>query len=720
MRQRIGVFSRGIQRIPTLESLLDAEIIPHSWRGFSQPLDAIAGWGAKPNTARARDYAARHGLPYLALEDGFIRSHGTGDRFPPLALVVDDEGIYYDSTRPSALETLLTSNTDVLADGIGEQAARAQALLLQHRLSKYNQAQADFAPDTQTGTNPGTHSGIKPDTKPGTQADPQAPRILIVDQTFGDMSVQLGGATADSFAAMVAAARAEHPHATLYIKTHPEVRSGRKRGYLSQLQDDAHTRLLREPYNPHALIAAMDQVYVVSSTLGFEALLAGKPVTVFGQPWYAGWGATDDRQPAFPRRTRQRTVLELFAAAYLHYSRYLNPFSHQRGSLFDVIDWLLLQREGVARLPKRVIAVGMRRWKAAHLKPILAMAPEAVCFVRDPRALAKQAFQPGDGLVHWGRDAPAGLNEGSSPADLTDATERQPVPVYRIEDGFYRSVGLGSDLIRPRSLVLDRQGLYFDPRGTSDLETLLNTTRFTAADCQRAARIRQSIVNQGLTKYNLEQPEKLSWPAGGRPIILVPGQVEDDASIRYGCDQVRTNLDLLKSARAAQPEAFIVYKPHPDVLSGNRRGRLVIKAARQYADQVEPQASPVACLAAADAVHTLTSLTGFEALLRDKPVTVYGRPFYAGWGLTEDRLPIPRRTRRLTRDELIAGVLLHYAFYWDWTLQGFTTCEAVLDQLVAERDQRHAAGRLQELGIGWWRRQGRKLRVLWQTARTEL
>ncbi|WP_242513145.1 hypothetical protein [Halochromatium salexigens] len=434
MPQRIGIFSRGIQRIPTLESLLDAEIIPHTWRGFRQPLDAIAGWGAKPNTARARDYAARHRLPYLALEDGFIRSHGTGDRFPPLALVVDDEGIYYDSTRPSALETLLASNTDVLADDIGEQAARAQALLLQHRLSKYNQAQTDFAPETA------------------------APRILIVDQTFGDMSVQLGGATADSFAAMVAAARAEHPHATLYIKTHPEVRSGRKRGYLSQLQEDARTRLLREPYNPHALIAAMDQVYVVSSTLGFEALLAGKPVTVFGQPWYAGWGATDDRQPAFPRRSRQRSVLELFAAAYLHYSRYLNPFSHQRGSLFEVIDWLLLQREGVARLPKRVIAVGMRRWKAAHLKPILAMAPEAVCFVRDPRALAKQAFQPGDGLVHWGRDAPAGLNERSSlaspanaanaacltdpanlidsidsasPAERTDATEPQPVPVYQ-------------------------------------------------------------------------------------------------------------------------------------------------------------------------------------------------------------------------------------------------------------------------------------------------
>lgn len=598
MRQRIGIFSRGILRLPALDALLDAEIIPHTWRGFGQPVDAIAGWGAKPNTARARRYAARHGLPYLALEDGFIRSHGTGERFPPLALVVDDQGIYYDSTRPSALETLLASDTDVLADGSGEQAHAARDQLLGHGLSKYNQAQDGFVPAA---------------------SDPAGPRILLVDQTAGDMSVQLGGADASTFAAMVAAARAEHPHATLYIKTHPEVSSGRKRGYLSHLQDDAHTRLLRKPVQPYALIKAMDQVYVVSSTLGFEALLAGKPVTVFGQPWYAGWGVTDDRPADFPRRTRQRSVLELFAAAYLHYSRYLNPFTHQRGTLFDVIDWLLLQRAGVARLPQRAIGVSFRRWKAAHLKPILGMAPHGVRFV--PVHQAAAALAPsvstgtgtgtgkGSGFIHWGRDAPRGLDEFAKTNQL---------PLYRLEDGFYRSVGLGSDLIRPRSLVLDARGLYFDPRSPSDLEILLNTAEFSAAECQRAHAVRRQIVEQGLTKYNLERCEPLTWPSDGRWIILVPGQVEDDASIRYGCEQVRTNLELLRSVRAAHPEAFIVYRPHPDVLSGNRRGQVTIKAARRYADWIQHHGSPIACLDAADTVHTMTSLTGFEALLRNK------------------------------------------------------------------------------------------------------
>ena len=63
-------------------------------------------------------------------------------------------------------------------------------------------------------------------------------------------------------------------------------------------------------------------------------------------------------------------------------------------------------------------------------------------------------------------------------------------------------------------------------------------------------------------------------------------------------------------------------------------------------------------LALVGEVHTLTSLTGFEALLRGKPVFTYGQPFYAGWGLTEDRDPPPRRGRPLSLDALVAGALV--------------------------------------------------------------
>ena len=197
-------------------------------------------------------------------------------------------------------------------------------------------------------------------------------------------------------------------------------------------------------------------------------------------------------------------------------------------------------------------------------------------------------------------------------------------------------------------------------------------------------------------------------------MVLVPGQVEDDASIRFGCDTVQgvhTNLGLLQAARAQFPDAFIVFKPHPDVTSGNRVGRVALAVARQWADHVEVQASVVSCIEACDVVVTMTSLTGFDALLRGKQVVVHGRPFYAGWGLTQDVLPVPRRERSLTLDELVAGALLHYPLYWDPVLKGYTTCEAVLRQLLAQRKALAASGQLQRLRVGWLRRQWRKLQV---------
>lgn len=320
---RVGVHSRGILALPWLGRFLQAE--PVALRRWlpSPParLAAVAGWGLRPTTRAVRELARRHRLPYLALEDGFLRSFGTGDRFPPLALVLDDVGIYYDSTRPSALENRLNGPDDLLR-GREADVIRARDLILAHRLSKYNHAPL-LAPDA-----------LRPD-------DTQ--RVLVVDQTAGDLSVSLGGAGAATFRAMLAAARAENPSATVYVKTHPEAASGRKGGYLTQVQPDGRTVVLRQPVNPLSLIERMERVYVVSSTLGFEALLAGRPVSCFGRPWYAGWGVTDDRQPC-PRRLRRRGVNELFAAAYFDYMRCLDPVTCERGTLFDVIGWLALQR----------------------------------------------------------------------------------------------------------------------------------------------------------------------------------------------------------------------------------------------------------------------------------------------------------------------------------------------------------------------------------------
>lgn len=686
-----GVTSFGIAKLPMLSVMLEADLVKPNVADIT----AVVGWGQRPSTRRSRALAQRLALPFVALEDGFLRSYATGDNFPPLSVVLDTLGIYYDCNTGSSLEKLLNSDADLLS-ATSPSPLQAMSFIQAHGLSKYNHA---------------------PSLDPSVLRPSDVLRVLVVDQTSGDISVSLGGANAQTFQSMLVAAYAENPDATIYVKTHPEVSSGRKQGYLTQVQDDDRTVVLREGINPLSLIKQMDRVYVVSSTMGFEALLAGKPVTCFGMPWYAGWGVTDDRctdSPAIARRTRKRTVEELFVAAYIHYTRYLNPVTHQRGDIFDVMHWLVRQRKMAALMhgeqgKGRVVGVGFRRWKAANLKPLLGLHAKQVSFVPDAQSLAALKVTSDDTVVCWG---------ASPPAEVAVMAQQRGARLLHLEDGFLRSVGLGSDLIPPRSLVLDQRGIYFDATRPSDLEVLLNEAVFTEEELQEAVTVREFIVSHGLTKYNLEPLQPVWWPHEGRRLLLVPGQVEDDASIRLGCTTVKTNAGLLAAVRQANPEAFIVYKPHPDVLSGNRRGRLALDEARRWANAVEIHASVISCIEACDEVHTMTSLTGFDALLRGKKVVTYGQPFYAGWGLTEDKAdPAPafaRRQRQLTLDELVAGVLLRYPIYWDPLFKGYTTCEAVCRQLLAERDRLQKNGGLARLRLGWWRRQLRKLMVLWR------
>jgi capsular polysaccharide export protein len=282
-----------------------------------------------------------------------------------------------------------------------------------------------------------------------------------------------------------------------------------------------------------------------------------------------------------------------------------------------------------------------------------------------------QLIAPGTTLLLWGSGPPP---RGISP----------DVRLVRIEDGFLRSVGLGADLVRPLSWVFDGRGIYYDATRPSDLEHVLQTGHFEAGLLERAAALRGRIVSGGLTKYNLAAG---SWrrPAEAARIILVPGQVESDASIRYGAPGIATNMGLLRAVRSAHPDAYVIYKPHPDVVAGLRSRGDGEQDARAWCDEVVKDVSMDSLIQSVDELHLLTSLAGFEALLRGKPVTCYGQPFYAGWGLTTDILPVERRTRMLALDELVAGALILYPRYIARNSGRLTTPEQALDELLAWR-----------------------------------
>jgi len=261
-----------------------------------------------------------------------------------------------------------------------------------------------------------------------------------------------------------------------------------------------------------------------------------------------------------------------------------------------------------------------------------------------------------------------------------------PARVLRVEDGFLRSAGLGAAFAQPVSWTFDAGGLHHDAAQLTTLESLIQKGEFDGVLLARAAALREKLVGAGVTKYNVgakswAPPARLRAPAK----ILVVGQVAGDAALRSITTPVRTNIALLSEVRRLNPRAEIVYKRHPDVVAGLREGD--DSHAEDYCDLVVEDASVAAILPHVGEVHVLTSLTGFEALLQGKTVVCHGQPFYSGWGLTQDRFPVPRRTARRSLDELVAAALILYPFYRDPRTGKAITVEAAVDYLIAERER---------------------------------
>lgn len=622
----IGIFSSGIWRIPHLDNFLAQPCQKLSpLRPIPAEIDTVAVWGHRPSARKPVELARAAGKSVLRLEDGFIRSLDLGvSGAPPLSMVLDDEGIYYDASRPSALERLIRQREDNQA--LAAEAKEAIHTIVTEDLSKYNQAPAFIAGESLTSN-----------------------LVLVVDQTFGDMSVTYGNAGPDDFVAMLDAAIKENPSSTIWVKVHPDVLEGKKAGYYHQLQSTHRVHLMADNVSPQSLLRHVSRVYVMTSQYGFEALMAGKPVTCFGQPWYAGWGLTDDRHPKAEQLRQRRgssTLEELFAAAYLRYSRYIDPLTGAAATLFDVLGWMQLQRRHQQQRSGHLWAPGLTLWKSTILKPFLHTTANKLSFSRHCRAATA--------CVVWGVRGEQRWQE--------KARLRQ-LPLWRMEDGFLRSSGLGSDLLPPLSLVLDKRGIYYDATRTSDLEVMLNHSELTLAQRQRAEKLHQRLVQSKLSKYNLGADFALPQGSQGKRILLVPGQVEDDASIQTGTLSINTNMSLLRTVRERNPDAFIVYKPHPDVLVGNRKGDIPAEVVAQLADYQALDADVIQCIQMADELHTMTSLSGFEALLHGKQVHCYGLPFYAGWGLTNDEHVCARRKRKLGLADVIYQALIAYPTY---------------------------------------------------------
>ena len=606
--RRLFIFNGGFLTGPRLRRILGLA----GYRvtlGLPGRGDLVGIWGASPTAWRGKALAARRGAGLLRVEDAFLRSvlpgrarGGPVARRGPVGLILDPLGLHFDPETPSLIETLVTSPE---AQARQPQARAAIERLIAADLSKYNAHLPDAAP-------------------------PAPDYVLVIDQTRGDASL-LGAGRAE-FLDMLAAARDENPGQRLVIRSHPETAAGLRPGHFTTADLRPGEAFCSGPVSPWRLLDGAARVYAMSSQLGYEAMLAGHRPRVFGRPFYAGWGLSDD-QHGLSRR-QPASIEALFAASHLIAPTWYDPC---RDCLTD-FEGALRQLEAESRAWREDhtghLAYGMRLWK---------------------RPFVARFFGNGAGVRFTDRPQ-AGVT-------LAWANRAAEVPgAKRIEDGFIRSRGLGAALVPPLSLVADDLGIYYDPGRESRFERLMAAPLPPDGEA-RALALAEALTKAGVTKYNLggAVPE---LPSGRR--ILVPGQVEDDASIRLGARAERSNLALLTRARAEFPDAVLIYKPHPDVEAGLRPGLIPEAQLTALADVVARDTSAAALMARVDGVITITSTMGFEALLRGLPVTTLGAPFYAGWGLTQDLGPVPeRRQVRASLAQLVHAALIAYPRYFD-------------------------------------------------------
>jgi capsular polysaccharide export protein len=587
---RLGVLSLGFARQRAVRRILELA----GWRVVPGPMgDAIGVWGRSRTAWRGLLAARLTGRPVLSIEEPVLRGFRPAGQEPPLGLVLDDLGVHFDAHRPSRLERILAE--DPLEGG-----EAALALWRGLGLSRTNAW------------------GQGPLPEPGF--------VLVVDQVRGDRSIAGGMAGPESFRRMLGAALAENPGARVLIRGHP-----RGAGHFGQWHAGGRVAFADPRVAPWALLQRAARVYAVTSQMGFEAILAGHRPRLFGVPFHAGWGLAEETLAA-PRRGRVLTPAQLLAGAVLRYPVWHDPFADRLTDFATVAGIVGEQMRAWAGNAVPSVGLGVRAWK----REVVAR------FLDGPGGPARFADSPGAAVARASGGGRVAVWAAREPAGLQAVCDGAGVPLVRLEDGFLRSAGLGARLVSPASLAIDPEGIHFDPSRPSRLERLVAASvDLPDAALARAAALRAAILAGGVTKYGLsgDAPDL----PGGR-VVLVLGQVEDDASVRLGAGAERTTSRCWNGGAPAEPDAVIVWKPHPDVEAGLRPGAVPPPRWRGWPIVTLSGVDAAAALAVADEVWTVTStLGGFEALLRGLPVTCLGVPFYAGWGLTRDLGPVPAR-----------------------------------------------------------------------------
>ncbi|MFT6346557.1 MAG: capsular polysaccharide export protein, partial [Myxococcota bacterium] len=498
-------------------------------------------------------------------------------------------------------------------------------------------------------------------------------KILLLDQVRGDLSLIINGQSEENFKKMYDEALIKAKGEKIYIKLHPK-----GCGYLEKIVDANKVIIIDPKVNIMSVMKKMREVFTVSSQGGFEALFFGLKVHTFGISFYSGYGLTKDyiKQP----QRMERGLAEVFYAMYVHHATY---FLNNNIVSFEELLELIIENSQYFQKDhqSRYFIYKISIWK--RLKFVNYINSRKIYFVHSLEELQKYNLSSNDKVVTWGYRREKQLNF---------LKEKYGVEAIRVEDGFIRSIGLGSNLVKPYSLALDSVGIYYNYHVPSTIEKMLNEYYCSASELKSAKNIVAKILENNVNKYGLdddrsngELEEYILKKSQGRKISLVIEQVANDLSVKLGSSEhLNTNEGLLRKVKENFPDDFIIYKRHPDVIGRNRESGISNSRIMKHADYLLGEQSNKIMLLS-DKIHVLSSLFGFEALIRNKKVYTYGMPFYAGWGLTVDLIKNVNRKRSLGLEELVYIALFKYCRYYDWENDIFLCPNSIIKKFYSNK-----------------------------------
>lgn len=667
-----GTDSFKLSRALFLKNIL-GDNISYQPLSFKSP-DIYLGWGAKKYALRAKKAAEQNHKPFHFLEDGFLRSlYPSHISQNPLSVIYDRKGAYYDYKICSDLEDLI-KNTD-LTEGQEKEAFAAIDYIKSNKLSKY-----------VIGSDP---------IEEHVTEDFDENAVLILDQTFGDASLEYGGIKKRDLVNIENDILRHYGDRKIFLKTHPDVIAGKKKGCFEKLYHHQNVKIINN-ISLTTLLEKKPKVIALTSLSGFEALLYDCDVTLYGLPWYAGYGLTEDKHKdaeALSLRRKAMPLSHLFYVAYMKYPIYLDPNTQKKSNFWRIAHYLARTARHIRDMSGTLYVFGLSYgsvlhkergtpWKKKDLYPFLKTRHNKIIYVSDAQdALKKGLLQDKNAkIIVWGY---------RYSDDISLLLKHKNIPIIRIEDGFIRSFGLGKDFIPPLSLVFDKGNLYYNASNDnpSDIHTALDAKPMPYLDSM-VQDIMKDIITHNITKYNIDDVSPIIIETE-KPILCVVGQVPNDASLKYGSlpKNIQNNTDLLKYARQYFPDHYILFKPHPDIMAGHVKGE-DLQQIKEYADVVDRSSSLISLINRADHILVMTSLAGLEAIIREKKVTVLGKPFYKGYGFCEGEEVSQLRKEevsQLRKEDFIRSIYLDYPLYINTQNKFYISCQDAIYFILKQK-----------------------------------